>query len=196
MELYSDPAASKYVSGGKLNYGRQIPFNADHAPYVRGTAKPEDSWHYFTPGDLCVRYAPDEFRRKIKEIDPRFEVIWHPVRERWVVWANLGTAQVKSPRLKGWSLIFTVQYSDETFMPLDERTLARAWDRCGRKHGSFKRYWDQVEAAQDYEYNKRLADRRQHVRDMAGDQWDSQRISISMRGQSTGSKFSKHHAGG
>jgi hypothetical protein len=98
--------------------------------------------------------------------------------------------------MKGWKLIMVVQYADESYMPLDERTLARAWDRCGRKYtNGFKQYWALLEAEQDKQYNKRTEDRRQLVRDMAGDQWDSQRIMVGY-GKSSGSKFSKHHAGG
>jgi hypothetical protein len=193
MELYSDPAVSKYLSGGKLNYGRQIPI--DSPGYVKGTAKPEESWHFFTPASFGVKLAPEQFRRQIKEIDPRFEVIWHPFNERWVVWAHL-PQEIKHPRMKGWKLIMVVQYQEGEYMPLDERTLARAWDRCGRKHNGFKKYWDRIEEEQDRTHDNNLAKRRDEVRYMAGEQWDHQKIQISMHGKSSGSKFSKHHSGG
>ncbi len=193
MELYSDPAVSKLVKGGKLNYGRQLPTNP--IPYQKGTAQPEESWHHFTPASFGVKLAPEDFRRQIKEIDPRFDVVWHPVNERWTVWAHIPN-EIKHPRMKGWKLIMVVQYADETYMPLDARTLARAWDRCGRKYHSMGQYWAKLEDEMDRNYDKTTDTRRQLVRDMAGEQWDSQRIMVSMRGQSSGSKFSKHHSGG
>jgi hypothetical protein len=192
MELYSEPGTEKLINGGKLNYGRQIPI--DPIPYRRGESKPEQSWHHFTPASFGIKFAPEDFRAKIKEIDPRFEVIWHPVNQRWVVWAHMPN-EIKHPRMKGWKLILVVQYGDdESYMPLDARTLARSWDRCGRKYHSMAAYWANIEAEQDKEYADRVNHRRQDVRDMASEQWDHTRIQVSMRGKSTGSKFSKHHS--
>lgn len=193
MQLYSDPAEAKLISGGKLNYGRQIPF--EPIQRVRGTAKPEESWHYFTPASFGVQLAPEDFRRRIKEIDSRFEVIWHPYNQRWVVWAFL-PQEIKHPRMKGWKLIFTVQYAGGEYMPLDERTLARAWDRCGRKHGSFKRYWERIDAEMDRDYDQGRLNRQEETKALARDYWDHTQIKVSMRGPSSGSKFQKHHSGG
>lgn len=192
MPLYSEPQANPQIRGGKLIPGRQIPLGRTLAR--RGEERLDQSPWFFTPGDVDRVLGPEDFRAKLKEIDSRLEVVWHKVNERWVIWFH-APQEVKTPRLKGWKLIFPVQHPDGSYMPLDERTLAKVWDRTGRRYGSGLAYWNRVEAEYWREYDAKEATHKQYVRDVAGDRFDFAQIKISMRGQSSGSKFANHHSG-
>lgn len=143
---------------------------------------PETSWGYFSPAKPDVRFGPDDFRRKLHEIDSTLEVVWHPVNERWVIWFR---------GAKGWRMLFPVQYAgSERYMPLDERTLAKVWDRSGRHWGSGRAYWDRIEAEITRDIQRKEDARRQEARDAADMQWDYRKI----KNIGSGSKFANHHA--
>jgi hypothetical protein len=190
--LYSEPQTRRYVSGGRLH---QRPLHTFTTPVARPQSLgPEHSPYYFNPGRVDRLLAPEDFRRKLHELDPRLEACWHPVLERWQIWFH-SPSEVTNPRMKGWKLIFRVEYPDGSYMPLDERTLAKAWDRSGRKWGSMSRYWDRVESEFWRASHRAHLEHKQIVRDIAGDRYDFAQIKVSMRGKSSGSKFANHHAG-
>ncbi len=143
---------------------------------------PETSWRYFSPARVDVQLGPEEFRRKLHDIDARLEVVWHPVNERWMIWFR---------DVKGWRLLFPVQYAgSERYMPLDERTIAKVWDRCGRRWGSGRAYWDRIEGEIMRDLQRREDTRRQEARDAADEQWEYRKI----KNIGAGSKFTNHHA--
>lgn len=194
MDLFQEPNAPTPVYGGKLEKWGETPIGS--VPLRKSVADPARSWHYFHPGRVDRRLAPEHFRQRIKEVDTRFDVVWHPVRERWTVWAYM-PHEIRNARLNGWKFIFQVEDPNTgAYVPLDERVLAVAWDRCGRKHGTGRRYWDRFEREFWRDKASTQQDRSEYVKDLAADRWDHMKIQVAMRGKSTGSKFSAHHAGG
>jgi len=147
---------------------------------------PETSWRFFSPARPDVRRGPEAFRQRLHEVDPRLEVVWHPVNERWCVWFR---------DREGWRFLFPVQYwPSGDYMPLDERTIAKCWDRCGRRWGSGRAYWDRIEREVIRDMVKAEQARQESARDRAADFYDYTEIKVAMRGPSTGSKFANHHS--
>ncbi len=173
------------VRGGALRGMRNVgEFRVPIAPRV--PLGPETSWRYFSPARADVRRGPESFRQLLHEVDPRLEVVWHPVNERWVVWFH------DEP---GWKLLFPVQtWPDGEYLPLDERTIAKCWDRSGRRWGGGRAYWDRIQGEILRDIKAREDARRQVVRDAAAEQYDYAQIKVALRGQSNGSKFANHHS--
>lgn len=196
-DLYSEPVPVQHqqIRGGQL---RAVRTPKATAPITLPVAKPqkrgpETSWSFFHPGRVDARFCPPEFRAKVKALDPKLDVVWHPIHERWCVW-------VQNPRIThwmcaGWQLLFPVKHSDGSYCPLDERTLAEIVNRSPRKHGTGVQYFERVmgEIARD------RRKKREHHQDVIGqharDRWDFAQIKVSMAGKSSGSKFTTHHAG-
>lgn len=189
---YSEDRSDKPVTGGRFDARRdigtmQVPIAAPKA------GDPASATRYFSPNRGGVRFGPEWFRRELHEIDPRLEVTWHPLMERWLIWA-------KNPEITfwmhpGWQLLFPVQsHPSGAYLPLDARTLAKVYDRSPRKWGNGKQYFDRIVSETRRDYERQQNDRRQHVRDAAGEQYDHAQISVSMCGKSNGSKFANHHA--
>jgi hypothetical protein len=145
-DLYSEPTPvqHQHITGGKL---KTIHTQKAAAPMAVPIAKkpkidPNTSWSFFHPGRVDVRLAPEDFRRRVKALDDKLEVAWHPIHERWCVW-------VKNPHIRhwmcpGWQLLFPVKHSDGTYCPLDERVLAEIINRSPRKHGNGRQYFERV----------------------------------------------------
>jgi len=154
---------------------------------------PAQSLHYFGPNRFGVQFGPPAFRRDLHAIDPRLEVTWHPLAERWLIWVQ--QPEVTFWMHPGWSLLFPVQsHPSGAYLPLDARTLAKVWDRSPRKWGSGAAYYERIVQEVRRDYARQQANRQQHVRDVAGDVYDHAQISVSMCGPSNGSKFTNHHA--
>lgn len=196
-DLYSEPTPvqHQHITGGRL---KQIHTSKAAAPMAVPIAKPakvgpETSWSFFHPGRVDVRFAPDDFRKRVKAMDDKLEVAWHPVHERWCVW-------VKNPHIKhwmcpGWQLLFPVKHSDGTFCPLDERVLAEIVNRSPRKHGNGRQYFERVMAEIDKDRKAKRTAHQDVIGQHARDRWDFAQIKVSMAGKSSGSKFTNHHAG-
>lgn len=153
---------------------------------------PETSWNFFHPGRVDARFAPADFRRQLAEIDPNLQVVWHPVKERWCVWA-------KNPHIThwicaGWQLLFPVKYPDGSYLPLDARTLAAIVDRSGRKWGNGRQYWDRIQDEIRHDYVAGQRRRSEFVGQQARDRFDFAQIKVGY-GASNGSKFTQHHSG-
>jgi hypothetical protein len=191
--LYSEPRIVQYVRGGALK-ALQRPQQTLTMPVARvAPLGPEYSRYFFHPARFGVQFAPAEFLSKLKEIHPRLTACWHPLLERWQVWL-FSPDEVKTPAMRGWKLVLTVQDADGGYRPLDERTLGILWNRSGRRLGSMKAYWDRMEAEfwRDYE---RVTNRRNQDRDdRASDYYDFCQIKISMAGKSAGNKFANHQS--
>lgn len=183
--LVSEARPDLPVRGGSWKAGRKV--GEFRVPVVsRAPLGPEVSWRYFSPERVDIRHGPESFRRQLFELDPRLDVVWHPVNERWVVWFR---------STQGWRVLFPVQYwPNGEYMPLDERTIAKCWDRCGRRWGNGKAYWDRIESEITRSIRAKEEARRQEARDIAGDVYDSAQISVSMCGPSNGSKFADHQS--
>jgi len=189
---YSEDRPDRPVSGGSW----RSPGDAGTITVPRAPASvtdPAQSLHYFGPNRFGVQFGPRAFRAELHAIDPRLEVTWHPLAERWIIWAK--NPDVTFWMHPGWSLLFPVQaHPSGAYLPLDARTLAKVYDRSPRRWGSGRAYFERIvdEVRRDYARGQR--DRQQYVRDVAGDVVDHARIQVSMRGHSNGSKFASHHA--
>lgn len=111
------------------------------------TAKPaplsvESIPSFWNPGLYGVRFAPEDFRAKVKEISPDLEVTWNPYTSRWQVFAK--SHRVTHKLSRGWRLLFIVEDEKRAFVPLDERTLCKIWAIDGQKVGSGKQYFDAI----------------------------------------------------
>lgn len=153
-----------------------------------GPRGPEQSWHYFHPGRADVRLAPEEFRQALHDVDPRLECVWHPIHERWFVWA-------KNPRIRyhlcaGWQPLFPVMYPDGSYAPLDRRTLAEAWARSPRVAGKGSEHFKRVEAEITREKEAYVKQRHQNKADQAGEWFDYRQI----KNIGSGSKFAESHS--
>ena len=160
-----------------------LPVSSSSAP-VR-----EESLQFWHPNRFGVRFAPEIFRRRLQSMHHDLDVTWHPLKERWLVW-------YRRPRIEnGWLLLFIAEDSQHRFVPLDERIMAACYEQSGFKWGSGKAYWSRIEDEAERDKAARDADREQGLEDAGSDHWDHTKIQISMCGQSSGSKFAKHHAG-
>ena len=149
---------------------------------------PEHNPWFWHPNRVDVQFAPDDFRQQIKEIDPSYEVTWNPIRERWQVFAR--APKINHPICQGWKLVFVVEIGGE-HIPLDNRTLAKAWDRSARKWGNPNAYFEailnEIEAAE----KTRERDRKRENDAGSGDYFDYMKI----KNIGHGSKFVNHHSG-
>lgn len=150
---------------------------------------PEHNPWYWHPNRVGVRSGPDWFMKQLREFDgeDRLSVTWNPVTEKWQIWAR--KASFRHPICQGWILLFPVEPQE-----LDERVFARLYWASSRAWGDGKRYFERV--ASEIERDRERADRAasQEARDIAGDYYDHTKIQISMRGQSSGSKFASCHS--
>jgi hypothetical protein len=162
---------------------------------IRQNAPPpaEEGLHFWHPNRFGVRRAPPEFRQRLHDLHADLEVTWHPIRERWLLWYR--RPRVQHPICPGWLLLCVVETSDGSYVPLDDRVMAVAYEQSGFKWGSGRKYWARVEDEAQRERDREQADREQHLDDAGSDHWDHTKIQVSMRGHSSGSKFVRHHAG-
>lgn len=195
--LYSDPTPPQHqqITGGAL---RPIQTRKGLGAFNVPIAKPqrlgpETSWSYFHPGRVDARFAPATFRAQVKALDPKLDIVWHPIHERWCVWVK--NERIRHWMCAGWQLLFPVKYTSGAYMPLDERTLAEIVNRSPRKHGNGRQYFERVMEELDRDRRRKTQAGQDHVGAIARDRWDACQISVSMRGASNGSKFQKHHSG-
>lgn len=190
-DLYSEPTPveRQQVKGGSWSStGRSLPVSMSIS---RGSVRgPELSWNYFHPGRVDARFAPDAFRRRLHEVDERLEVVWHPIHERWVCFVR--QPDIKFWMCPGWKRLFIVRYPDESFMPLDERTLGEAWSRHPKLYNYRGRdYFERV--VLEHMREQRRTERKDYESDLearARDQWRYAQI----KNIGSGSKFADHEA--
>ena len=77
-------------------------------------------------------------------------------------------------------------------MPVDERTLAKLYDRSGKRWGDLFQYWLRIE--QEMERDRRRVEdaHKDDGATRAKDLWDS----MAIKNIGLGSKFVNYHAGG
>ena len=165
------------------------------APFKQTPVRPKalppeyNNW-YWHPNRGSVRTAPDWFMAKLKDVDPDglVRITWNPIRERWQVFAR--DYKVQHPICWGWKLLFVVEQDGE-YVPLDERTLAKIYERSGRKWGNLYEYWLKVEQVIERETARAEKNRHDAVGDTSGDYYDYMQI----KNIGKGSKFTQFHAG-
>lgn len=196
-DLYSEPIPAQHqqITGGSL---KTIHTSKAAAPMTVPIAKPkkigpETSWSFFHPGRVDARFCPDDFRKRVKALDDKLEIVWHPVHERWCVWVR--NHHITHWMCAGWQLLFPVKHSDGTYCPLDERVLAEIINRSPRKHGNAKQYFERVLSEMNRDRKQKKTAHSDIIGQNARDRWDFAQIKVSMAGPSSGSKFTTHHAG-
>lgn len=149
---------------------------------------PEYLFQYFHPQFAGIREVPEPWRTRVREIDPRLRVVWHPVRERWVVWFQEPTAA--NPYSRGWKLVLPWENPyDGSYLPLDERLLATIWARSSRKTPGMQ-YWERIQSEVIRDRMKKEQERQQLSRDIAGDYFDYRQI----KNIGLGNKFAESHS--
>lgn len=188
-ELYSEYRPG--IAGGSL---RSRDIGQIIAPITKPKAlDPATSWSFFHPNRVDARFAPADFRARVRDLDPNLEIVWHQLHQRWCVWVR--NPRVRNRMCPGWQMLFPVRYADGAFMPLDERTLAAIYDRSARKWGNGLQYWNRIQDEIRHDYVQGQKNRSECVGQQARDRWNFAQIKVGY-GASNGSKFSQHHAGG
>jgi hypothetical protein len=156
---------------------------------------PETSPWYWNPNRVGATEAPAWFREKLKEVDPDgyIDVRWNPVDERWGVFYKKPNFNHKLS--SGWMLLFPVKYPDGSYMPLDERVLARLYSASARAWGNGKQYFAAIEREFQRAEEKKDQRLREEAIDRAMPHFEHAQISVSAYGPSSGSKFSTYHSG-
>lgn len=150
---------------------------------------PEVSWNFFHPGRVDVVKPPASFQRQLHEVDPRLELTWHPIQQRWVCWAR--NERVTFWMCKGWQRLFIVKYPDGEYMPLDARTIAEAWTRSPRKMGQGKEMFGRVMDEMRRDYVRKEESHTDDVVQRAKDQWRFAQI----KNIGQGNKYTNHEVG-
>lgn len=159
-------------------------------PLAKNEKRPdEDSVYFWHPGRFGVRFAPGAFRARLHEIHPKLEVTWHPLKQRWLCWYR--DEAITHRLCPGWKLVFVVQTSWGDYVPLDERVFAVIHARSGfTSNGSeyFERIASEIKRETEDIQRKRESDDEA----FRSEYWDYTQI----KNIGSGSKFTKHHAGG
>lgn len=149
---------------------------------------PEASPWWWNPGRPGVLGPPSWFEKELRDFDPELRVTWNAYDERWYVWVR--KPSLVSKHCRGWLLLFPVRYtSSGDYMPLDGRIFARLYAASADQWGNGKRYFERITAEQDREKELRERSRADSVGWHARDYFKHLQPSVSMVGQSNGSKF-------
>jgi hypothetical protein len=155
---------------------------------------PEASPWYWNPGCVYAIPGPVHFTKRLHEIGDDLAITWTPIQERWLVWNR--THRINQKICRGWNLLFIVATEENEYCPLDERVLAKVYDRSSRKWGGAKDYFNRVVSEIERDKEKTDKARSEGLGDAAGDYWDHTKIMTGYGNRNDGSKFVKHHAGG
>src|SRR3990167_4171652 len=159
-----------------------------------GKLGPEWNNWFWNPNRIGAKPAPAWFQKQLREVDPDglVDVRWNPIRERWQAFYRKPNFQHKL--CSGWQLLMKIEYPDGSYMPLDERFLAALYAASGRKWGNGREYFLAIE--REIEREREHRERRQAAEaiDLAMPVYEHSQISVSMRGESNGSKFSTYQS--
>jgi hypothetical protein len=146
---------------------------------------PEHNTWYWNPFRADARFAPEDFRKKLREVDPDglIEVVWNPIRECWGIFYR--NPKISHPICSGWVLLFLADPRE-----LDERVLARLYSASAAKWGNGKQYFAAIEREYEREQERKDKLRRDEAVDMAMPFWEHSRISTAGKGN----KFSEYHS--
>ena len=172
------------MTGGLRPESHHAPF-----PISRPTPVPREAitW-YWHPDRIGAHPAPANFVQKLKEFDPELRAAWNPYTQRWQIWMRVPS--FVSHLCRGWKLLFPVTNLDGSYRPLDERVMARCYEASTRRWGTAVKYFDRIMAEQERDKEKGVQDRQHDVRACAREYFDHLQPSVSMRGESNGSKCS------
>lgn len=145
---------------------------------------------WWNPNNPSVgRNGSEAFIKRMKaEMGEELDITWNPTNSRWQVWMRVDRFQ--SPVCSGWKLLFIHNGPDGEYAPLDERVFARLFAASVMKHGSARKYMDQIESVMARDREKREAKHRQDTIDLAMPSWEYSQI----KNIGKGNKFSTYHA--
>lgn len=164
------------------------------APFRQRVSKPtripgpETIPAYWNPNRQSIRLAPEDFRKKLRAIDPELECTWNPIEERWLIFQR--APRMQHPLCSGWMLLFVVKNADGSYAPLDQRVFARLYAGSARAWGSAKEYFNRIEAEMQRDRESFERANRQDTIDQAMPYYDHSQI----KNIGKGSKFSTYHA--
>ena len=161
--------------------------------YIPKAPPPEAMYWYWNPGRVDIQFAPPDFLARLHQMDPDLTVTWDKYNEKWLVWMK--QPRFQSKYCQGWILLFPVHYADGSYMPLDERVMARLFSASVARWGRGKDYFLAIEREMERDKQKAIADRNDEVKHSAGEYYDHMKIQVSGCGPSNGSKFADHFAG-
>lgn len=154
----------------------------------RGKRAPIESnpwwWNPSRPG---VRGGPAWFEAKLVEIDPNLGISWNSYKERHQIWVR-APHRMKNALAQGWLLLFTVENSDKSYAPLDERTLAKIYEISADKWGNARSYFNRVVDEMDRDRLKAEAAHKDELDYISGDYYDHLQPHVGY-GRSNGSKM-------
>ena len=175
----------------EAGFMRKIPAfqtqGVNKTPYI---PPPEAMSWFWSPSRVDAIYAPSWFLDQLHQMDPDLTVTWDVWNERWLVWMKQPRFQSKYSQ--GWMLLFPVRYEDGSYMPLDERVMARLYAASTQKWGRGRDYFLAIEREMERDKEKAKADRDDNVKHAAGEYYDHMKIQVSGCGPSNGSKFAAH----
>lgn len=159
-------------------------------PYI---PPPEAMHWYWSPTRVDIEFAPKRFLDELHLMDPNLTITWDRWNERWLVWMRQPRFQTKYSQ--GWMLLFPVQYGDGSYMPLDQRVMARLYSASADRWGRGKDYFSAIEREMERDKERATTSRMDDVKHAAGEYYDHMKIQVSGCGTSNGSKFADHFAG-
>ena len=148
---------------------------------------PEYNPWWWNPSRPEAGRAPRWFADKLEAVDPTLELTWNKLTQRWQVWARKDRLQ--NPICRGWQLLFIHQDSDGSYLPLDERLLARLFSASADRWGNAKEYFRSVEREIERRREKQHAASLQDSIDRAMTVFDYSQI----KNIGKGSKFATYH---
>jgi hypothetical protein len=153
---------------------------------------PEFNPWFWNPNRGSIKTAPDWFKAKLEGVADTLAVTWDPITERWLVWDRCG--RINHPLCQGWRLLFIHKGVDGEYLPLDERLFARLFAASADAHGNAKEYFLRVATEMERDRAKAEAASLDDTIQHAMETFNHSQISVAMRGQSSGSKFSTYHS--
>lgn len=179
------------IMGGKSEQSFGVPINL---PKV---APRESMEHYWHPNRAGVEMAPEDFARKLTEMNADLRCCRAPANapitggSAWVLWYQRG--RVTHPLCPGWLLLFSWRNAETGAPePLDERVFAVLYGSSAMKYGSGAEYFKRAveEKMRDAKLSRDRAFQN-HRKAKQREFSDSRKISTA----GNGSKFAAHHDG-
>lgn len=157
-------------------------------PTKPGPLGPETHPWFWNPNREPMRRAPEDFNKKLRELDPDLRAVWNPHQERWTLWVK--APRINYPLCHGWRLLFIHHSASGEYLSLDETFLARIYTIDSQRVGNAKQYFDRISSEMERDrLNKEAAFTAETI-DRGMSQWDYSRI----KNIGTGNKFSEFHS--
>lgn len=149
---------------------------------------PEHNPWFWNPNRVGARSHPAWFQRYLDEVGPDLAVVWNPIRERWQAFCR--APRIDHPVCQGWRLLFIHSDVDGSYMPLDERLVARIFAASAMSSGGAVKYFERIAA----EYARDEAAKEKRLQQEAIDQAMPYYEHSQIKNIGKGNKFSTYHA--